>query len=78
MIENLSQNFKFQATYTTKLELCTLYDVKELKIKCNNALKITNFIYFNYFKLYIIFLFVIVRIIRWTITSLATVYVYFT
>ena len=31
---NLSLNVKIQTTYTTKLELCTLYDIKEKEIKC--------------------------------------------
>ena len=29
MKSNLNFNVKFQATYTTKLEFCTLYDVNE-------------------------------------------------
>ena len=35
-----------------------------------------NELYFNYVKHYIILLFIKVRTIRWTVTSLATVYVY--
>ena len=32
--KNFSLNVKIQITYTTKLELCTLYDVKEKEVKC--------------------------------------------
>ena len=32
--ENLSFNLKIQTIYTTKLEFCTLYDIKENEIKC--------------------------------------------
>ena len=38
-IRNLSLSVKFQATYTTKHEFCTFYDVKEKEIKCYNALQ---------------------------------------
>ena len=32
--KNLSLNVKIKTTYTTKLEFCMLYDVKEKEIKC--------------------------------------------
>ena len=31
--KNLSLNVKTQTTYTTKLEFCTMYDIKEKEIK---------------------------------------------
>ena len=47
---NISLNVKFQATYTTWI--LYLYDLKDKGTKCNDALKKTKFIYFNYVKLY--------------------------
>ena len=32
--KNISLNVKIQTTYTTKLEFCTFYDVKQKEIKC--------------------------------------------
>ena len=38
-IQNIKLYVKFTSNFTTKLELYTLYDVKETKIICYNALK---------------------------------------
>ena len=51
--------------------------LKEKEIKCYNALKTNEFnLDLLYDKLHIKFLFTKVRTIRWTITYIATVYIY--
>ena len=50
-VQNIKFYVRFQATCTTKFQFCTLYDVKEKKIKCNNGLKYNEFYLFFYDEL---------------------------